>query len=253
VKSELLFGLHTVRQALASRPELALEIWLQDSLRKAAGEEIEALAAAAGLRVQRAPRAALTRLAGGEAHQGVVLRRRPPAPLGEADLDALPAQRGAAFLALVLDGVHDPHNLGACLRAANGAGCDVLVMPASRGPGLTPAARKVASGAAELTPLAAVRNLARALAGLAERGVRIVGAAGEAEAPIYALELAGPLALVIGAEDKGLRRLTRSHCDTLARIPLAGGVASLNMATAAAVCLFEAVRQRRFAPGAPLA
>jgi len=98
-----------------------------------------------------------------------------------------------------------------------------------------------------------VRNLARALAGLAERGVRIVGAAGEAEAPIYALELAGPLALVIGAEDKGLRRLTRSHCDTLARIPLAGGVASLNMATAAAVCLFEAVRQRRFAPGAPLA
>lgn len=247
-RSELLFGLHTVRHALARHPELALELMLQDSLAADSAGQMRELAGPAGVSVQTVPRARLDELSEGGNHQGVVLRRRPAPVPGEPELLALVEARGDALLLLVMDEVFDPHNLGACLRVANGAGADAVVVGASRGPALTPAARKVASGAADLTPLMVVPNLARALAALAGRGVRILGAAGEAGQSLFASDLTGPLALVIGAEDRGLRHLTRERCDALVGIPLAGGVDSLNLSTAAAVCLFEAVRQRRFAP-----
>ncbi|HNK33664.1 MAG TPA: 23S rRNA (guanosine(2251)-2'-O)-methyltransferase RlmB, partial [Plasticicumulans sp.] len=146
---------------------------------------------------------------------------------------------------LVLDGVTDPHNLGACLRVADGAGAHAVLAPNDRAAGLTPTVRKVACGAAEHVPFIPVTNLARTLRELKQRGIWLVGAAGEAEADLYAMDLAGPVALVLGAEEKGLRRLTREECDYLAHIPMTGTVESLNVSVATGVFLFEALRQRR--------
>jgi len=147
----------------------------------------------------------------------------------------------------VLDGVEDPHNLGACLRSADAAGVHGVIVPRSRTCGLTAAVRKVACGAAETVPLLEVANLARSMRELQESGVRLVGTAADAEHPLYEADLTGHLALVLGAEQSGLRRLTREHCDQLVRIPMAGNVESLNVSVAAAVCLFEARRQRMLA------
>jgi 23S rRNA (guanosine2251-2'-O)-methyltransferase len=168
-----------------------------------------------------------------------------PAAGDERRLDALlDGLEGPAFL-LVLDGVQDPHNLGACLRSADAAGVHAVVAPRERAAGLTPTACKVASGAAERIPFVQVTNLARTLRGLSEdRGLRIVGAAGEAATLLYDADLRGGLALVMGGEEKGLRRLTRERCDQLVRLPMQGTVESLNVSVAAGICLFEALRQR---------
>ena len=147
-------------------------------------------------------------------------------------------------LILVLDGVTDPHNLGACLRSCDAAGVDVVVAPKDRSVGITPVVKKVACGAAESVPLVVVTNLARTLKFLQQQGVWVVGTAGEAQQLIYEADLSGPLALVMGAEEKGLRRLTRENCDLLVKLPMAGAVSSLNVSVASGVCLFEAVRQR---------
>ncbi|MDQ2695720.1 MAG: 23S rRNA (guanosine(2251)-2'-O)-methyltransferase RlmB, partial [Pseudomonadota bacterium] len=162
------------------------------------------------------------------------------------ELPGILAQTAGAPLLLVLDQVQDPHNLGACLRSADAAGVAAVIAPADRAAGLTATVRKVACGAAETVPFVAVTNLARALRRLQDQGLWIVGGAGEAEKNLYETDLTGPTAIVLGAEGKGLRRLTRECCDVLARIPLAGRVESLNVAVAAGVFLFEAVRQRRF-------
>jgi 23S rRNA (guanosine2251-2'-O)-methyltransferase len=146
---------------------------------------------------------------------------------------------------LVLDGVQDPHNLGACLRSADAAGVDAVIVPKDKAAGLTPVVRKVACGAAENVPFFQVTNLARTLRDLQERGIWLIGAAGEAESSLYQADLRGPLALVMGAEEQGMRRLTREHCDVLVNIPMAGSVESLNVSVATGICLFEAVRQRR--------
>lgn len=179
------------------------------------------------------------------AHQGVVAFIKPGRISNESDLDDLLEQVTESSLFLLLDGVTDPQNLGACLRSANGAGVSAVILPKDRSAPLNTAARKVASGAAELTPLIRVTNLARTIKHMQSYGIHVVGAAGEAEDDIDQADLTGPLALVMGSEDKGLRRLTREHCDTLVKIPMVGEVGSFNVSVATGICLFEILRQRR--------
>lgn len=243
-RTDLVVGVHAARLTLEQAPEQVLEIWLQDRPRPAL-DAIAEQARLLGLTVQRVPLRTLERLAGDVRHQGVVLRRRPPRRLDERDLEALIEADPGPALILVLDGVEDPHNLGACLRVADAAGARAVVVPVHQAVGLTTTVRKVACGAAESVPLIQVGNLARTLRRLRDLGLQILGTAGAAEAELYNLDLTGPSALVLGAEGEGLRRLTREHCDVLAAIPMAGVVESLNVSTAAAVCLFEAARQRR--------
>jgi 23S rRNA (guanosine2251-2'-O)-methyltransferase len=196
--------------------------------------------------LEEAGRDRLDRLAGGTGHQGIAAQVNAPAALGEKALDELLTALEEPPLLLVLDGVQDPHNLGACLRSADAAGAHAVIAPRDRAAGLTPVACKVASGAAESVPFIQVTNLARTLRHLRDGWqVRVVGTAGEAETLLYDADLTGPLALVMGSEEKGLRRLTREQCDLLVRLPMAGAVESLNVSVAAGVALFEAVRQRR--------
>jgi 23S rRNA (guanosine2251-2'-O)-methyltransferase len=212
-----------------------------------------ALAAQAGVAVARVPRAELDRLAPG-VHQGVLAEVDP----GDADADrsldgdaGLWARLEALHrppLLLVLDGITDPHNLGACLRSADAAGVDAVIMPKDKSAPVTPVVRKVACGAAEVVPLLRATNLARVLKGLKARGVWLYGAAGDASDSLYAQDLTAPAALVLGSEGGGLRRLTRDCCDVLVHLPMAGSVSSLNVSVATGVCLFEAVRQRQPRP-----
>lgn len=239
-----LFGLHAVQAALRAGEPVRL-LWLLESRHDARLQAVRDLAASRGIAIRTASRAELDQQAQGGRHQGVVAELAGESRQLPTDLDTLLAGLGeeSPFL-LVLDGVQDPHNLGACLRSANAAGVHAVIAPKDRAAGLTPTARKVASGAAEYTPFITVTNLARTLRQLQDAGVWVVGAAGEAEQSLYAADLRGPLALVLGAEGAGLRRLTREHCDLLVRLPMAGEVESLNVSVAAGVCLFEARRQR---------
>ena len=240
----LVFGLHACQSALDRAGGEVLEMWVRDD---AAHGDLAALVAGAGrlgLRAQRVPAATLDRLSDGAVHQGVVLRRRAPIPLDLVGLRERLAASGHTPLVLALDHPQDPHNLGACLRVADGAGADAVLLPRDRSVGLTAAAAKVASGAADSMPIAAVPNLVQALECLKQDGLWVVGASDDAPGTLYAADLRVPLVLVLGAESEGLRRLTRATCDMLVSIPMAGSVASLNLSTAAAVCLFEACRQR---------
>ena len=177
-------------------------------------------------------------------HQGVIVEFTPADSRDERWLSDYVSHKEAPFL-LALDGITDPHNLGACIRSANAAGVDAVLIPKDKSVGLTPAVRKVASGAAEMTPLVTVKNLARCIESLQKHDIWVMGAAGEAEQSLYDLDLKGGVLIVMGAEGAGLRRLTREHCDHLFKIPMPGDVESLNVSVAAGVCLFEAVRQRR--------
>ena len=239
-------GLNAVRSALKHGAGQVSALAVDSSRRDRRLQELIELAKAAGIRVERVGREVLDRLAGGASHQGAVATVAVPTARDESALDALlKALERPPFL-LVLDGVQDPHNLGACLRSADAAGADAVIAPRDRAVGLTPVVRKVASGGAETVPFFQVTNLARTLEQLRdEYRVWVVGAAGEADTLVYDADLRGPLALVLGGEEKGLRRLTREHCDLLVRLPMAGVVESLNVSVAAGVCLFEAVRQRR--------
>ena len=244
--SELLFGIHAVVAALKREPERIEVLYLDRGRRDRRLGEVWSLARAGGITTERVERAALDRLCGAQArHQGVAARFQGRPALGDGDLGALLDGVTEAPFLLVLDGVTDPHNLGACLRSAEAAGVHGVITPRDKAAGLTATARKAASGAAERLPFVQVTNLSRTLEMLKDRGIWLVGAAGEADAALYDVDLRGPLALVLGAEDAGLRRLTRAHCDHLARIPMVGGVESLNISVAAGVFLFEARRQRR--------
>jgi 23S rRNA (guanosine2251-2'-O)-methyltransferase len=235
---------HAVRALLGRRPGDVQRLVLQSGRSDQRVQELVELAKSRGIRVETRPAAEIDALAPGQVHQGVVARVTPAAPLDEDDLlirlDAL----GRPPLVLVLDGVQDPHNLGACLRTADAAGADAVVVPRDRATGLTPVVRKVAAGAAETVPFVQVTNLARVLRALREQGVWIVGTDGEAETVHHAADLKGPLALVLGAEGSGMRRLTREHCDLVVRLPMRGAVESLNVSVAAGVLLYEALRQR---------
>ncbi|MCU0806799.1 MAG: 23S rRNA (guanosine(2251)-2'-O)-methyltransferase RlmB [Candidatus Contendobacter sp.] len=242
---QLIHGLHAVAAALNHEPEQVRGLWLERQRRDGRMQALLDQAAGHGVAIHWADRAELDRLSGGARHQGVVARLvvRQPAH-GEADFPALLAAADGPALLLVLDGVQDPHNLGACLRSAAAAGVQALIAPADRAAGLNATVRKVASGGADVVPFVSVTNLARTLRGLQEQGVWIVGAAGEADATLYEVDFTLPTAIVLGAEEKGLRRLTREVCDRLARIPMAGGMESLNVSVAAGIFLFEARRQR---------
>jgi 23S rRNA (guanosine2251-2'-O)-methyltransferase len=239
-------GIHSVRTALKFGLEGVGEIWLERSRRDHRTRQIVDLARAAGIAVRQVDRADMDGAAAGLRHQGVLAWVRTPAPRAEHELDAiLEAAAGPPFL-LILDGVQDPHNLGACLRTADAAGVHAVLAPKDNAVGLTPVACKVASGAAETVPYVQVTNLVRAMDALEERGVWLVGTAGAAETALFDADLEGALGLVMGGEGKGLRRLTAERCDLLVCLPMSGAVESLNVSVAAGICLYEAVRQRRW-------
>ena len=246
---ELIHGLHAVTAALEYEPEQVRGLWVERQRRDRRIQALRDQATKQGIAVHLTDRVELDRLAGGARHQGVVarlaVRQR---TLGEADLPGLLAAAEGPLLLLVLDGVQDPHNLGACLRSAAAAGVHAVIAPADRSVGLNATVRKVACGAAEIVPVVTVTNLARALRALQEQGVWIVGAAGDAADSLYDVDFTPSTAIVLGGEEKGLRRLTREVCDRLAQIPMAeGGVESLNVSVAAGIFLFEARRQRGIA------
>ncbi|MBO1519354.1 23S rRNA (guanosine(2251)-2'-O)-methyltransferase RlmB [Oceanisphaera pacifica] len=243
MSNELIFGIHALDSLLETHPEKILEVWL---LKGRDDERLNALQARllnVGIKAQLASRSALDNKAKGGQHQGVVAKVQAAPILNETDLAKLLDEQATPLL-LVLDGVTDPHNLGACLRTADAAGVQGVIVPKDNSAGLTPIVRKVASGAAETVPLFQVTNLARTLRALQERNIWVVGTAGEADHSLYQSTFSGALALVMGAEGKGMRRLTREHCDELIRIPMAGSVSSLNVSVATGVCLFEMIRQR---------
>jgi 23S rRNA (guanosine2251-2'-O)-methyltransferase len=241
----IVYGLHAVRAVLERRPQDVTRLAIASGRQDARMRELREVAATRGLPVDDVAAAELDRETGGAVHQGVVAEVRPSAALDENSLlDLLTAASGPA-LVLVLDGVSDPHNLGACLRTADAAGATAVVAPRDRAAGLSPAVRKVAAGAAESVPFAQVTNLARALVDMKAAGLWIAGAAGDGEQDLFSADLAGPLALVLGSEGKGLRRLTREKCDLTLRLPMLGAVESLNVSVAAGILLYEALRQRR--------
>jgi 23S rRNA (guanosine2251-2'-O)-methyltransferase len=240
----LVCGIHPVASALKRKGVVAL--WVQADRRDARTQEIIAEAERQGLTLERVGRDVLERMVPGARTQGVVAQLSAAAePLPGSDLEAILARHGRNVLLLVLDGVQDPHNLGACLRTADAAGVHAVLAPKDRAVGLTPVVRKVASGAAEALPFIVVTNLARTLRQLRDAGVSLVGTTGEAELELYDADLRGPLALVMGAEGAGMRRLTAELCDQQVRIPMAGSVESLNVSVATGVCLYEVLRQRR--------
>jgi 23S rRNA (guanosine2251-2'-O)-methyltransferase len=248
MSSEIVCGWHAVQAAIERRPGQVETVWLSGRREDKRVAAVELAARSAGIPVERVSPDELDELAEGVRHQGVVARVRQRATAtGEHDLLAL-LKSAPTPLLLVLDGVQDPHNLGACLRSAAAAGALAVIVPRDNSAPLTPVARRAAAGAAETLPLATVTNLARTLRDLKEVGVWIYGASHDAEATIYETDLSGPIALVLGGEGKGLRRLTREHCDGLFRIPMSGAVESLNVSVAAGISLFEAVRQRLAKP-----
>src|SRR5690554_101656 len=241
---DYIFGIHAVSTLLKRRPKDISRLLIARGRRDPRMQELMQLAQSKHLRWEETTKEELDRLVEG-VHQGVVACCELTPEKGEGDLvDLLDAIEGPPFL-LVLDGVTDPHNLGACLRTADAAGVHLVIVPKDKSAPLNATARKVACGAADAVPVVRVTNLARTLRELQERGIWLVGTTGDVEATIYEVDLKGPLALVMGAEEKGMRRLTREHCDLLAQIPMHGEVSSLNVSVATGVCLFEAVRQRR--------
>jgi 23S rRNA (guanosine2251-2'-O)-methyltransferase len=243
-KRNLVYGLHAVNAALERAPERVLELWVAQLRDDARARELKERAGQAGVHVHAGTAESLAKLVGDVVHQGVVAAMRPLKSWDERDLSEYLSGLSVDPLLLILDGVTDPHNLGACLRTADAAGAHAVVIPKDRAATLDGVARKVAAGAAEFVPVASVTNLARTLEALKERGIWVVGTDGEAEKPLYAADLKRPLALVLGAEGSGMRRLTRDKCDFLVRIPMVGHVQSLNVSVAAGIALFEALRQR---------
>ena len=239
-----LAGLHAVETALAGGGARVRRVLADARRRDARMRRLLERAQRADIPVERVPGDAISEWLGDERHQGVAAEVVGPGILDEAALRDLVGGLEHAPLLLVLDGVQDPHNLGACLRSAEAAGADAVVIPRDRAARLTPTVERAAAGATEHIPLAAVTNLGRTLEHLRTAGLWVVGTAGEATAGLYDTDLRGPLALVLGGEEQGLRRRTRELCDQLVAIPLAGRTASLNVSVAAGVCLFEALRQR---------
>jgi 23S rRNA (guanosine2251-2'-O)-methyltransferase len=243
MSNEFIYGIHAINAVLEKSPERFIEAFVlkgrQDDRLLPVLNELQRL----GISVQPMGRKALDDKANGANHQGVIARVKPTKNLNEHDLDMIMAQHENPLL-LVLDGVTDPHNLGACLRNADAAGVAAVIVPKDKSAPMTATVSKVACGAAETVPLVRVTNLARTMRVLQEQGVWFVGTAGEATHDIYQAKLTGPLAIVMGAEGDGMRRLTRETCDDLIKIPMAGSVSSLNVSVATGICLFEAVRQR---------
>ncbi|NOX43099.1 MAG: 23S rRNA (guanosine(2251)-2'-O)-methyltransferase RlmB [Gammaproteobacteria bacterium] len=244
-KDDLIYGLHAVTKAIELNPDSLDMIWIDQKRHDNRLTKLIELAKKKSVNYQLVSVRDIESRVSGVTHQGIVASCYPAVVYTEADLmRVIESVEGHPFL-LVLDGVQDPHNLGACLRSADAAGVQAVIVPKDKSASLTGAVRKVASGAAERIPFIQVTNLARTLSQLKDKGIWLVGTAGNAEKSIYDIDLKGPLAIVLGGEGKGMRRLTEEHCDFLASIPMAGVVESLNVSVATGVCLFEAVRQRQ--------
>jgi 23S rRNA (guanosine2251-2'-O)-methyltransferase len=242
--TQLVFGIHAVSSLLDHHADAVQVLYTLAGRRDKRLQSLVDKAKHAGIPVEECSRADLDARCP-QVHQGIVaLSEATNREYHEQDLDALLDGLDHPPLLLVLDGVTDPHNLGACLRSAEAAGADAVIVPKDKSVQLSPTVRKVACGAAEIVPFVSVTNLARTLQSLQQRGIWVFGAAGEAQQSLYDADLKGPIALVLGSEGKGLRRLTREHCDSLLAIPMAGEVSSLNVSVSTGVCLFEAVRQR---------
>lgn len=238
------YGIHAVSALINAQSDLILEIYVIAGRNDERVRQIIEQAEAQQIKLAKLSRKDLENIVGGASvHQGVVAKTRAYKGLDESILKELLAQDGDTLF-LILDGVQDPHNLGACLRSSNAFGVSAVIAPHDRACGLTPVVRKVACGGAELTPFVQVKNLSRTLKWMQEQGVWIVGLAGECEAPLSEIDLTGNIALVLGSEGQGLRNLTQKHCDYVAKIPMVGQVESLNVSNAAAISLYEATRQR---------
>ena len=243
---ELIYGIHAVLSVIRSQPDRVLELWVDQGRRDARIRELVETARHRGLQVQHVEARTLARKVGDVGHQGIVARCRAAPALREGDLPEILDAVLEPVLVLVLDGVTDPHNLGACLRSAEAAGVHLLIVPTDRAAPLTPAVRKIACGAAERVPFIMVKNLARTLRLLQARGIWLYGTDDAAKTVLYDADLTGSVALLMGAEGRGLRRLTRELCDHLVSLPMAGQAESLNVSVAAGICLYEALRQRKY-------
>ena len=243
MSGEFVFGWHAVEAVLKREPERLQQVWIQtgrqDKRVKSIADTLDSL----GVRWKVVHRRELDERVSG-VHQGIVAAVSESREWTEDDLLAQLAGSDKPPFLLVLDGVTDPHNLSACMRTADAVGVQAVIVPKDKSASLTPVARKVACGAAETVPFVRVTNLARFLRSLQDQGVWLIGTAGEAKATLYQADFKGPVALVMGAEGKGMRRLTREHCDQLINIPMLGHVDSLNVSVATGVCLYEALRQR---------
>jgi 23S rRNA (guanosine2251-2'-O)-methyltransferase len=242
MSKQLLFGFHAVTVRLKTAPRSVLEVHVDAARRDPRMRQFVERAVAAGARLIESDDARLQKMSGSARHQGVVARVD-ALPISHSLDDTLDAVDGVPLL-LVLDGVTDPHNLGACLRAADGAGAHAVIAPKDHAVGINATVAKVASGAADTVPYFMVTNLARTLNELKERDIRIVGTTEDAPKTLYEIDLTRPTALVLGAEGSGMRQLTSRTCDERVRLPMRGAVESLNVSVASAVCLYEAVRQR---------
>ena len=237
-------GINPVEGALSNDAERVRELVIEQGQRNARVLELAERAKTLKITVNHRPREQLDKLAGEARHQGVAALYEPPPMAHENDLAALMERDGSDTLVLVLDGVTDPHNLGACLRSSAAAKVTAVIVPKDRAVGLTPVVRRASAGGADRVPLIAVTNLARTLRELKDAGVWITGLDGETETSIYAVDFKGPVAIVLGSEGEGMRRLTRELCDFVAKIPMPGAMESLNVSVATGVVLFEALRQR---------
>jgi len=244
-----LIGFHAVTGRLRQKPDTISEIYVDAERNDGRARDLRELAKRSNVRLFAVDAKRLDGMAPGERHQGVVAEAE-PLEMPKFVEDVLEGLEEPALF-LILDGVQDPHNLGACLRVANAAGAHAVVAPKDRAAGISPAVSKVASGAAEATPYLMVTNLARTLAEIKERNIWVVGADERAEKTLYEADLPDSIAWVLGAEGEGMRRLTRESCDLLVRIPMSGEVESLNVSVSAGVCLFESVRRRQKAHGSP--
>lgn len=243
-KQEMVFGLHSVQALLKAAPQRVQKLVLMRGRQDDRVQKISNAAKNNDIPVEIADRKAMDNMGEEGNHQGVIAFVNPGKTYDEHDLYELLENLESTPLLLVLDGVTDPHNLGACIRSADAAGVHAVIIPKDNSAGLTESARKVASGAADAVPLIVVTNLARTLKALQEKGLWVSGAAGEAEQTVFGADLRGPRVIVMGAEGTGMRRLTRETCDELVKIPMAGRVSSLNVSVATGVVLFEVVRQR---------
>jgi len=239
---KVLFGFHAVGVRLKTAPQSIVEIYFEPTRRDARMRQFVAKAQEAGVRLIEADALRIAKLSGSHGHQGVAARVEPLPQVHS--LDELLESLTEPALLLVLDGVTDPHNLGACLRVADGAGVHAVIAPKDHAVGVNATVAKVASGAAETVPYFMVTNLARTLNELKERNIWCIGTSEDAPKTLYKVDLKGPVALVLGAEGEGIRQLTRKTCDELVRLPMKGAVESLNVSVASGVCLYEAVRQR---------
>ena len=244
-QNRIVYGLHAVRALVSRNPGRIAKLWVLAGREDRKLRELLAVAETHRIAVADTSGARLDELARGAVHQGVLAEVRMSLDLAEVDIPSLIQSIEGTPLVLVLDGVQDPHNLGACLRSADALGAHAVIIPRDRAAPVTPTVRKVAAGAAETTPVVSVVNLARSLSQLKELGLWIVGADATAQVAADATALDGPIALVMGSEGEGMRRLTREICDVLVKLPLSGAVESLNVSVAAGILLYEVGRQRR--------